>query len=306
MTTSHNCRVRVRAITLAPTSPDPIIAEALEHFGGRRRFRPGTLRTYRTVLREMSAILAGRSLLEATRQDITAWHASQDAKGNSAGTVIRKQGALSTFYGWLLETERIPKSPTVGMVRPKTPKRLPKNLSDAQVERLLATLRDDTPEDRLQAAVVLCLYYTGMRAAEALGLNVEDWDRVTGHVRVVGKGDKERALYVPPKLAAVLDATLADHGHPASGPMFRFPYGRGRRLTYQPMRLRVHAAFRAAGIKGASPHSLRHTHATKLVRNGVPLAEIQILLGHVNIQTTLGYANVDISASTREAIARLL
>lgn len=304
METMHNCRVRVRGVAMAQQGPDPLIAEALEHFGGRRRFRPGTLRTFKTVLTEMSAVLEGRPLWTATRADVLVWHGQQDKRGNSAGTVIRKQGALSTFYKWLLEQERIVKDPTVAMVRPKQPKRLPVHLTPAQVERLFSVLSWDTDDHARQLVAVKALYYTGMRAAELLGLNVEDWDRQAGTLRAVGKGDKERVLVVVPALAEVLERWLTNYHPTGAGPLLCFPSG--RRYTYQPLRVSVKRAMRAAGVPDMTAHKLRHTHATTLLHKGVPLEEIQVLLGHSQIQTTLVYAHVRISDNTRQALANLL
>lgn len=291
---------KVRGVTWAPTLDHE--AEFFAHLT-RRNLSPRSHQNYRTALRTLRNVTR-RQLAETTREHIAAWQDDCRARGNCAATIQRQQACLSVFFRWLLEREAIAKDPTIGMERPKIPKRLPVHLSIEQVETLFASLRAGDFYDRRQAAMVKALYYTGMRAGELLGLRVTDWDRSTGAIRVVGKGDKQRALHITPKLEAALADWLEIH---PTGRGWLFCALDGGELEYNTFNRAVRQAFDRAKLpREFTAHKLRHSFATHLHQRGVPLEEIQQLLGHEDISTTLIYAHVSVSERTRRALDEVL
>lgn len=282
--------------------PEP--ASLIDDFYGYlhlHRYAPGTFRSYYTVLRELGGILNGRPITETAPADIEAWHIEQDRLGNSAGTILRKQGCLSVLFKWLCRHGQMMKDPTASMVRPHVPERLPSHLAPTQVRRLLQSLRGETFDDLRQMAVVQTLAHTGMRPAELLRLDVEDWDRESSLLKIVGKREKERLAYVSPELEIALGTWLKVHPT-GMGALFCFPSG--RRMSYQVMRGLVNSAFERAGMKGGAL-VLRHTYATQAWKKKVPLEEIQLLLGHSQIQTTLVYVHTNVSEKTRRKLDRM-
>ena len=258
----HSPRLAAKLkITMMPEAGPDLEAEFFAHLT-RRNLSPRSHQNYRTALRTLRAV-TGRQLTATTRQDVAAWQDDCRARGNCAATIQRQQACLSVFFRWLLEREAITKDPTIGMERPKIPKRLPIHLSLEQVEQLFAVLRDGDFFDRRQQAMVKALYYTGMRAGELVGLRMTHWDRTTGTIRVVGKGDKERALHVTPKLAAALESWLEVH---PTGKGWLFCALDGGKLEYDTFRSAVRQAFDRAKLpREFTAHKLRHSFATHLL-----------------------------------------
>ena len=259
-----------------------------------------TLRAYAGDLRQAAAKLGE---LELVDQDLLEAYAAGLARRLKPTSVRRKHAAIRGYFEHLVRTRVRPDNPAVGFEAPKLEERLPCHLSAAQVEQLLGVLRHDTPTERREAAIVACLYFTGMRAGELVGLNVEDLDFGARQLRVFGKGRRERTLPLGSQLGAALYAWL--DVHPGSfrctqrddrTPLFiRLDGDRGR-LSYDAAAAVVKGALSRAGLGRFSCHKLRHTFATRLINRKVAIDKIRVLLGHRRIDTTTIYARTELGA----------
>jgi integrase/recombinase XerC len=270
-----------------------------------RRFSPHTLRAYRSDLAAAQKDLGPLELVPA--EVLEAYIDGLSRRGLKASTVRRKQSSLRRFYQYAIRARACAADPTTGFVPPKMEDRLPVYLNDNQVLQLLAVLGGESPEDVRERAMVLCLYYTGMRAGELAGLDFAHVRLNEGGMRVFGKGRRERELPIHSVLRQALEAWMAIHpvGRGALFVGLRQPH---RRLKYGAVRLIYLRAIERAGLagRGFSCHKMRHTFATRLVRRATSIDKIQKLLGHRRIDTTTIYAHTDVGAELRGQLEQAL
>jgi integrase/recombinase XerC len=209
-------------------------------------------------------------------------------------TVSRKLAALRSFYE-LLTRDDASASPARAVRAPKLPKQLPVHLQPDDMAALLADAATDTVAGLRDRALLELLYSSGLRAAEAAGL---DWTAVAfqlGVVRVRGKGSKERVVPVGTEALDALRAWRDHPDRPRGDERAVFLNLRGGRLTTRSIGRIVEKHLRAAGLPAAaSPHSLRHSFATHLLEGGADLRAIQEMLGHASIATTQKYTHLDL------------
>lgn len=247
------------------------------------------------------------------------------AEMNNAGLApTTRRRLVTTLRGlcrYLVLESRLPVDPTAAIQAPRAPARLPVAFTDGQISALLETARTEDPQARpaaplLDVAIVLILAAGGLRASEAAELRLLDYrpgDEPS--LRVVGKGRKARTVPLDPGVAAQIDTYLrwraeraTDHD---SSPLLVRPDGRA--LTRDTISYRVNRLYVRAGIakpEGEAAHALRHTYAVSMVDVGVPISEVQQLLGHESIATTGIYLKASAAhlraASTAPSAARLL
>ena len=258
-----------------------------------------SLSSYRRDLTAWAAWLdgRGRSLHDAQRADVDAYLAEQFRAKAKATSVSRRLSSLRRFYAQQLLGGTMSADPTLRVRAPKLPRRLPKNLSEAEVEALLAAPDPDTTLGLRDRAMLETLYATGLRVSELVGLTIAQVSLDMGVVRVVGKGSKERLVplgeesirWVTRYLAAARPA-LVNSGKSSA----LFVTARRTPLTRQAFWALVKRLGAKAGIPAArlSPHVLRHAFATHLLNHGADLRVVQLLLGHADITTTTIYTHV--------------
>lgn len=267
-----------------------------------------TLLAYGRDLADFAAFLRarGRGLAAAGRGEIEAYLAACEAQGLARATRARRLSALRQFYRFAVEEGLCAENPTLRLAGPGRAQRLPRTLSEAEVEALLAAARSDRrPEpERLRATCLMeLLYATGLRVSELVSLPVA---AVRGDPRMIlvrGKGGRERMVPLSPPARAALAAWLACRdraeaaaraaGRPASRHLFPSSGAAGH-LTRQAFFALVKTLALEAGIDPArvTPHVLRHAFATHLLARGADLRVIQTLLGHADIATTEIYTHV--------------
>jgi site-specific recombinase XerD len=276
-----------------------------------RGLRPLTIAAYRAALRQFEAYVCVR--LEAIAPDrVTAVQVlaylehlrterrNGDASLNRTATILKNFYRAMVAMGHLLPQA----NPMAQFPRLKPPSRkLPVVLSAEEVERLLEAPPTDTVLGVRDRAILHLLYGTGVRASECAGLRDEDVDLDDRLVRVRGKGGHERSVPLNVRVAQALVAYRRQRGDVAPGePFFQSLRGRGmgRGAVYE----RVKKFGRLARIpKRVSPHKLRHTFATHLVKTGVDVVTIRDLLGHRLITSTQVYLHVT-ARDLREAVDR--
>ena len=256
-----------------------------------------SLSSYRRDLTAWSTWLGTRGLLEADRGDVEGWLADQFRARAKATSVARRLSALRRFYRLQLERATVREDPTARVRSPKQPRRLPKLLSEAEVEALLAAPATDTTLGLRDRAMLETLYATGLRVSELVSLRHTQVSIDTGVVRVVGKGSKERLVPLGDEAVEWLqrysrEARPELAGNAKSECLFLTT--RHTPLTRQAFwaLIKRYAIKSAIAPAALSPHVLRHAFATHLLNHGADLRVVQLLLGHADITTTTIYTHV--------------
>jgi integrase/recombinase XerD len=258
-----------------------------------------SLASYRRDLAAWAAWLEGRGggLLAAKRDDVETWLADQFRARAKATSIGRRLSSLRRFYALQLQQGTLTKDPTLRVQAPKLPRRLPKSLSEAQVEALLAAPAAGTTLGLRDRAMLETLYATGLRVSELTGLKLAQVSLDMGVVRVLGKGSKERLVPLGEEAIDWLKRYLASARVELAGTAksdAMFVTARGGPMTRQAFWGLVKRYALKAGLApvGLSPHVLRHAFATHLLNHGADLRVVQLLLGHADITTTTIYTHV--------------
>lgn len=235
---------------------------------------------------------------KVTKDHLIAYILSLKAEREYASTTVaRKVAAIKSFFHFLVAEGFVKDDPTATLDSPRVKKYLPRAISQEDVERLLdAPGKGDEPRALRDRAILELLYATGMRVSELVALNEGDVDLASASVRCFGKGGKERVIPVYERAVQAVEGYV-NKGRVRllrqSDEKALFLNQRGERLTRQGLWLIVKGYVRQAGIKVAvTPHTLRHSFATHMLRGGADLRNVQELLGHANIATTQVYTQV--------------
>ena len=242
-------------------------------------------------------MFVGKSLLEVTPHDIQRF-VTQEGQRLAASTVCRLVSALRAFYAWCIQGELLEESPVNAIKTPRGGKRLPRVLRRDEIEALLRHRGS-----RRERAVLLLMLDAGLRLVEVSRLLRTDINLQDRKVLVQGKGDKQRMVPLSKRLHdALADWLYHKQGSPHD-PLF--PGYKGEALKPRAIGYIVSRIGQGVHLeRNLSPHLLRHTFATRLLRQGVNLRVIQQLLGHANISTTQIYTEV-VSADLVQAIGQL-
>ena len=262
-----------------------------------------TLEAYRSDLQQFAGFLERRDLdpLEAKTVDLMDF-VSELATGGpdrtpaAPATLQRKIACLRSFYRHLRREQIIEHDPAAELRAPRSRARLPKVLSRDEVTRLLEQPRGTGPAALRDRALLETMYACGLRASEAIGLELSELDLEAGILRARGKGSKERIVPIGGKAIEALRAYL-DRGRPQLVGLRPeravFVNLRGAGLSRQGLYKIVGRHARTAGLeRRMSPHTLRHTFATHLLSGGCDLRSLQEMLGHADIGTTQIYTHL--------------
>jgi integrase/recombinase XerD len=267
-----------------------------DHLRVERALAANTLDAYARDLNDLAEHVGGGVGPESIRPEaIAALMVSNVRRGFGARSSARQLSGLRGFFRFLVREKVIAEDPTTLVDRPKLSRKLPRVLSFAEVERLLAA--PDTTTDRgcLHAAMLHLMYASGLRVSELCALRVADLDLQRGLVTANGKGGKRRI--VPVGEVALDHATrYLEHVRGRSAPAgetFLFVSPRGGRFSREGFLKMVRRYAVVAGIVPLpSPHKLRHSFATHLLRGGADLRAVQAMLGHADLGTTEIYTHV--------------
>jgi len=259
-----------------------------------------SLASYRRDLTLWAAWLernGGKGLLAAERADVESFLAAQFRGKARVTSINRRLSSLRRFYRLQAMQGTLPADPTLRIRSPKLPRRLPKHLSEPQVEALLRAPDTETPLGLRDRAMLETLYATGLRVSELVGLKLGQIGFDTGAVRVVGKGGKERLVPLGEEAVAWLKRYIAGvRPLLAKNAKTEAVFLTGRRgpLTRQAFwqSIKRHAVKAEIPSAKLSPHTLRHAFATHLLNHGADLRVVQLLLGHADITTTTIYTHV--------------
>jgi integrase/recombinase XerD len=291
----------------AERSPHPqneLIDRFCDHLWLADGLANATLASYRQdmVRFDRWCIEHSTTLTKISRAEIEQYLAAQFAEKARSASVSRRLSTLKRFYRWQLTLGARADDPCALVDAPRATRYLPKNLSEAQVDALLAAPDENTALGERDRAMLETLYASGLRVSELVGLKLLQLDLERGVVKIMGKGSKERL--VPMGEVAVsavkkyLDGARRDWLTPAKGAPKKSDYvfitARGDGMTRQTFwhLIKKHALVAGINPESLSPHTLRHAFATHLLNHGADLRVVQMLLGHADITTTQIYTHV--------------
>ena len=304
--------------------------EFLDHCRVGKSLAANTLRAYQFDLEDFTSFAGAETLVAAIDRTGLRGYARRlfDQRGLKEVSVKRRMACLKVMFRWLETEEAVALSPFHRLdMTLRLPRRLPRGLSAEEMRRLLAGPGCRLPAEPGHAsqpagpghaplgaaeftALTMCLcvtlmFATGMRVGELVAIRLGDIDRGQGVVRVHGKGDRERQVFlIGAALAGLLDHFLAERARRAPEGDHLVVTADGAPAGTQWVRQRLHRAAEAAGLeRRVTPHMLRHTAATHLLEAGVDIRFVQKLLGHASIATTQIYTQVS-DQSLRATLTR--
>lgn len=271
----------------------------LDHLRVERALSKNTLEAYARDLGELAQHLGEEQAGDVQRIDGSAvldFVVSSSKRGKSARSSARQLSALRGFFKFLLKEKAIKTDPSELVERPKLARKLPRVLSYDEVDRLLAAPPDTTARGVRDSAMIHLMYASGLRVSELCDLELGELDRRVGTVAPLGKGGKRRIVPVGQialdRITRYVDVVrIHNKGATKAKQLFLSP--RGKRFTRQGFWKILKAYARACGITTSiSPHKLRHSFATHLLRGGADLRAVQAMLGHADLGTTEIYTRV--------------
>lgn len=281
-------------------SPDQgIVEQFLDAMWMERGLSENTLSSYRNdLMKLLQWMVANNYRLDfislSGLQEYQSWLVDQDYKQTSRARML---SAIRRLFQYLHREKVRADDPSALLVSPKLPKRLPKDLSEEQVDALLNAPDPNDPMELRDKAMLELLYATGLRVTELVSLTMENVSLRQGVVRVTGKGGKERLVPMGENAVDWIETFLQNGRSELLGENTSdvvFPSKRARQMTRQTFwhRIKHYAVLAGIDTELLSPHVLRHAFATHLLNYGADLRVVQMLLGHSDLSTTQIYTHV--------------
>jgi len=286
----------------APITLAEAVPKFVDYLASYRSYSPSTVRAYTRDLQIFEEFLSGGNGHLPIPGEITRHQVIQFAvslSGMAPLSVRRKLACLSSFFGFLQDMGYVQGNPARRLPLPKVEQLVPVTLSQEEAQRIVAAA--DTPWNR---CLVILLLTTGMRRSEAVGIALDDIDVENGQLLVHGKGSKERTAPLTEEAIEAVRHYLRHRRETNCQRLFVSQTGQaiqGRVVNQMLDRVLQKAELVGRGI---TPHTLRHTFATHLIRNGTDIRTVQELLGHSDIQTTARYLHSD-TRTKQAAVGKL-
>ena len=283
---------------------DQGVERFLSYMTVERGVSPNTIAAYRNDLHQLVEFIHDKSpdpgsnnMWEGVSPGLLASYVLHlHDRGYSDTTRARKLASVKSMFGFLVEEGMVSKDPTEELVSARLGRSLPDTLTIEDVEKLIEASEGDTPDALRDKAMMELLYASGMRVSELVSLDLGDVDTEHNFVRCFGKGAKERIVPIHEQASRAVGAYLKRGRNMLNGKLSGqavFLNRRGSRLTRQGFWLILKGLAGRVGIQGKiTPHTLRHSFATHLLRGGAPLRHVQELLGHASITTTQVYTHL--------------
>ena len=281
-------------------SPDQgMVEQFLDAMWLERGLSENTLASYRNDLSKLLQWMTANNyrldfISLSGLQDYQSWLMDQGFKQTSRARML---SAIRRFFQYLHREKVRADDPSALLVSPKLPKRLPKDLSEEQVEALLNAPDPNDAMELRDKAMLELLYATGLRVTELVSLTMENVSLRQGVVRVTGKGGKERLVPMGENAVDWIETFIQQGRSELLGETTSdvvFPSKRARQMTRQTFwyRIKHYAVLAGIDTEMLSPHVLRHAFATHLLNYGADLRVVQMLLGHSDLSTTQIYTHV--------------
>ncbi len=276
-----------------------IVREYIRYLKLARNFSPNTVMAYQHDLRYLLDFCAkeGQSPLTLGIDDLHRFAASIHDHGVKASSQARILSGVRSFYHYLVDESYLDDDPSELLESPQLGVHLPEVLCTEEVDMLEASIDVSKPEGHRNRAIIEVLFSCGLRVSELVNLKISNIFREEMYLRIMGKGSKERLVPISEKALQELDLWFAvrrtmniKHGEED----YVFLNRRGAHLTRTMILIMIKRQALEAGItKTISPHTLRHSFATELLKGGADLRFIQAMLGHEYIGTTEIYTHID-------------
>jgi integrase/recombinase XerD len=288
---------------LVETRFEDLVLDFLSYLEFERGLSRNTLEAYRGDLLQLGRYLEEHDLsaLDATPAEISDFlthlaAGDNDHRPASPATIHRKSACLRSFYRHLRREGLRESDPTATLSAPRRSRKLPQVLTRGEVEKLLSQPSGTDPSALRDRALLELMYASGLRASEAIGLELGDIDLDERMLRARGKGSKERIVPIGQAALRAINAYL-ERGRPKlvknRPEAHLFVNFRGGQLTRQGLYKIVRRHATTAGLADRmSPHTLRHTFATHLLAGGCDLRSVQEMLGHADVSTTQLYTHL--------------
>lgn len=289
------------------TTLAPLIRRYIRYLKLERNYSPNTIDAYRHDLHLLLNHLSGQGLTptDVKLDDLQRFAAWIHERGIGPKSQARILSGVRTFYHYLVVDGYLEVDPTELLESPHLPKHLPEYLTTEEVDRLEAAIDLTSAEGHRNRAIIEVFFSCGLRVSELVELKLSNLFLNERFMRVVGKGGKERLVPISQRAVGELELWFDDRRQMRIKPGeddYVFLNRRGHHLTRTMILIMVKRLGEAAGIKKTlSPHTLRHSFATALLRGGADLRVIQVLLGHTDIATTEIYTHMD-DESLRQAV----
>ena len=257
-----------------------------------------TLDAYTSDLLQISKWLKNNSkdFFVCDREDLNLYLASKMDTGDTSSSILRCLSSIKGFFSWLHFNNYIKTNPTELLESPKVRRILPKNLSEADIEKLLNSPDIATDQGIRDKTILELLYATGLRISELTNLKVDQINLDKGIIRVMGKGNKERIVPVGSSALSWLNIYMNKARSKFSldkNNSFVLLNSRGGPISRKSCWTLIrNYAKRSLNSTDISPHTLRHAFATHLLNHGADLRSVQMLLGHSSLSTTQIYTHV--------------
>lgn len=274
----------------------------LNYLGQQKTYSDNTIAAYKNDLSQFMRYLQSehedvRRWSDVTRQKVKDYVHYMKEQPYASSSVARKVAAIKSFFHYLSERDIVLSDPTDDVDSPKVKKRLPKTLTEEDIDALLAAPKGQkSPKNFRDTALLNLLYATGMRVTEIVSLRMQDLDLEQSVLYCSGKDGQVRVLPFNGETRQVL-AHYLETGRPHlaknEDEEALFLNHRGQQLTRQGLWLIIKAYAQQAKLKGdVTPHTLRHSFAAHKLEDGADLQRVQQLLGHANISTTQIYTQI--------------
>ncbi len=287
---------------------DDLVRRFMRYLKLDRNYSLNTQEAYRHDLTYFMRFLSQRDLspLDVKLEDLEQFAASLHEYSIGARSQSRVLFGVRSFYRFLTLDGFIEVDPTELLESPILPKHLPSYLSTEEVDRLEDSIDLDSNEGQRNRAIIEVLFSCGLRVSELVNLKFSDLNLDEHFMHVTGKGDKERLVPISDRAITELQRWFIDRDHLKVKPGeedYVFLNRRGHHLTRVMILIMVKRQAEVAGIKKTiSPHTLRHSFATAMLKGGADLRVIQVLLGHANIGTTEIYTHLDDESLRKEIL----
>ena len=272
------------------------ISNFANHLAAERGLSDNTIAAYTRDLTDFADYLEIRhvNLGDLGSHHVVGYIGTLRHAGLAESSASRKLSAIKMFARFLLSEGILQTDFTEEIESRRAERKLPEPLTIPRVSRLLAAPNVRRPRELRDRAMFELLYSSGLRVSELVGLRVGDLDLVHGFVRCAGKGGKERMVPAGEVACAWVARHLKSMSDRGKRSQFLFPGRTGRPLVRQEVWRLIKGHAKRAGItQRVTPHTLRHSFATHLLRRGADLRSIQEMLGHARLSTTQIYTHVD-------------
>lgn len=266
------------------------IEKFIRYLEVEKNYSPHTILNYRHDLQEFKKFLGETKIENTDYLTLRKYLVGLKAQNLNNTSISRRLSSLRSFFRFLNRENYLKNNPVAGVSSPKKEKRLPSFLTEEEITRLIESVIAKDESGLRDRAMLEVFYSTGVRISELAGLNLDNIDFISGVIKVLGKGKKERLVPIGDIAIGALRNYLDKRAKQSEAV---FLNKNGSRITDRGIRGIVAKYLRLASIKqGVSPHTLRHSFATHLLNRGADLRSVQELLGHANLSTTQVYTHL--------------